>query len=173
MLEQLTIPEMHPITPISSSNPISYNLVKNKPVKIKQTNIIPERILPPHADPKKERGRPRLMKMWNGPMGSKTLDKYGQIDHKKVIELSRDDFADWHLEKMIEYEVYNDYWSTKDNIPKCSSCLEEISGPKEMVRYYGNAIHKTCFPDYFNKEEFKAKGTLLKYWNKIVNELCE
>jgi len=105
------------------------------------------------------------------PLGDiRTLGNYDigrRFDYEKILSLSSDEFAEFYLKVMEEYRDKDGWWG-KAGIPSCSECSQEISGPKELRRYYGLTLHPKCFEKIYEKEKDDQKGLIKFYWDRVV-----
>jgi hypothetical protein len=85
------------------------------------------------------------------------------VNFKKVLSLSDEDFANYYLQLM---DTYNLFWKERNQV-LCGHCHEELSGPRDLVRYFGLNLHKICFPEYFKSYPPQDK-TLQKYFQRVV-----
>lgn len=93
---------------------------------------------------------------------SLTKRKISHLDIPKLVALSDEDFAEFHL-KLME-----DYWETAglgkgDKTLSCSSCHKEISEPKKLRKYYGASFHPECFEDFYTS---KGLSKILDFYSK-------
>lgn len=107
---------------------------------------------------------------------NKFIQAYGgrSWDYNKLLALPDKEFAEFYLKIMEEYKDFDGYWGEK-GIPCCSECHKEISGPKELRRYYGASLHPGCFEKVY-KEDFlpslrennlKKSSLISKYFERV------
>jgi hypothetical protein len=93
------------------------------------------------------------------------------LNFQKVNQLSDKEFSKLYLELMVEYRDKNDWWSSDEKTPYCSvsDCHSIITGPEDLVRYYGRSLHRKCFVKLYKKErESERNETLRKYFDLVV-----
>ncbi len=94
----------------------------------------------------------------------------GTPDFEKIIELSDIEFAEFYLNQMEKYRDNDGWWGEK-GMPHCSECQQEIPGPTQLRRYYGNSMHASCFKQFYEREGNKEEKSevMNKYWQRIAS----
>jgi len=87
-------------------------------------------------------------------------------DYEKIFALSKRDFAEFYLKLMEEYRDKDGWWAEGTDPINCSKCNEEISGPRDLRRLYGRALHPTCFAEEMDLT--KERGASKKYWKRVL-----
>jgi hypothetical protein len=93
-------------------------------------------------------------------------------DYKKLLNLSDEEFAEFYLKNMEEYRD-NDGWWEKQKAPFCSECHKEISGPKELRRYYGASLHPECFKKVYEQYFLPSGGKSSLEKNSLISKYLE
>ena len=90
-----------------------------------------------------------------------------QINYKKIITLSDEDFAKLFLEFMTEYRDKDGFWK-EGKVPRCSECSAVIDSPGNLRRYYGLSLHPVCFKKVYEKYG-EEDPVMRKYWERVAN----
>lgn len=89
-----------------------------------------------------------------------------RLNHAKIMGLNDKEFAQLHLELMMEYREKDGWW-IRAGIPNCSNCKEAVPCPEQLVRYHGRTLHHLCFREEWKKERQRYAGSEQKYWDRI------
>ena len=101
------------------------------------------------------------------------IDNYGMsyLDVASLDELSDKDFIEMQENDMQSH--FN--FLNKCNIfeVKCGQCNSLITNPNDLVRYFGENIHKICFKFYYPKDREKwmklNKQEAIFYFDKVYS----
>lgn len=69
-------------------------------------------------------------------------------DIKKITSagLSLHDFRRKYIEEM------QGFFDNHNNLVSCSRCFAEIATPENLIRYFGNNLHFSCFTTIYGRE---------------------
>ncbi len=92
------------------------------------------------------------------------------LDTKEIMELSDYDFAFWYRLKMQEYKEGDGWWCSKERIPKCTRCHDNIYGPKNLRRMSGMSLHPECFKEQLEqyKKENQVASYLIPFFERVA-----
>lgn len=91
------------------------------------------------------------------------------LSESDLMDLPDDEFALYYRNKMQEYKDSDGWWSSKDRIPECAKCHEQISGPKDLRRMAGMSLHPDCFKAQLSEyiEENKTSEYYILYFERV------
>jgi hypothetical protein len=95
-----------------------------------------------------------------------SLSKLKFVNFEKVLKLSDGDFLEYYNQMM---NTYQDFWEKRGHVV-CDNCHEDISGPKDLVRYMGANVHRgECIKNLFEKEKYWGRSIVKKYFQRVVD----
>ena len=85
------------------------------------------------------------------------------LDVLRLMELSDEDFSNWRLSEM------QNYFKNHGRNPTCSRCSVIIESPDNLVRYFGENLHSSCFMEKYKREKNNLNEGEQTYFDRVLS----